>query len=117
MLLKIAGTVFGVLFLMNWICALSSQKINGFRWGDFVLFFLLSVAIFLNLPRLHSLAALVPDSLAVFALETKSKMSKIDTGIRETRQTVNQLSEYLKDVSRRELDYQMQLNVPPSKNP
>jgi len=117
LLLKIAGAVFGVLFLMNWVCALSSQKINGFRWGDFVLVLVLSVVIFTNLPRLRSFASLIPDSFEIFALESKSKVRKIHTGIRDTRQTVGQVSEYLKDVARRELEYQMQMDTPARQDP
>ncbi len=117
MLLKIAGAVFGILFLVNWVCLLSSQKINGFRWGDFVLALFVVAVLFVNLPRLRSMAALVPDTLQVFNMETKAKLENFNTGVRDTRQTVTQISGYLQDVAEREMEYQMQLNVPPHAEP
>jgi len=112
-LLQIAGTIFAVLFLINWICTLSAQKVNGFRWGDFVLCGLMVAVLFANAGRLRAFVSVVPDTTELLTIRTKDRLREVQTGIQDTRQTVGQVTDYLKDVAQREMDYQMQLSAPP----
>ena len=113
-LVQITGLILLVLFFLNWVCTLSAQKVKGVRWGDFLLILLVGAFIFLNMDRLRSFAAFIPDTAEVFVEETKVKTQDLRDGIRDTRATVDQLSDYLKEVAQREMEYQMNLSSPDS---
>ena len=110
-LLKLAGIIFAILFFVNWVCTLSAQQLNGFRWGDYILAVILGMVIFFNMEHIRSLAAVLPDSAAVFVTDTRTRTEDIRAGIRDTRETAGLLSRYLKGVAQREMEYQMDLKL------
>ena len=112
MLCKLAAASFLVLFFINWACLLSSQKIFGFRWGDFVLMMLFACVLFANMDRIKEFGKIFPDTIAILMMEPKAKIKEIQTGIDDTQKTVGVVSEYLKGVAQRELEYQMKYSVP-----
>jgi len=112
LILQLAIVVFIILFAINWVVNLSGQTFKGFRWGDFILIFIFGIVIISNANRLQSLAAAVPDTVNWLLAKPRSHIQRIQGGITDTRQTVNALSGYLKDVAQRELEYQMTLETP-----
>ena len=112
LILQLAIVVFVILFFINWVVTLSGQTFRGCRWGDFILIFILGILIFSNSTRLRSLAGALPDTVYWLTSKPRAQWQKIQGGVNDTRQTVNALSDYLKDVAQRELEYQMKMETP-----
>ena len=61
MVFKIAGIIFVILLVFNWLAHLSDIKVKGFRAGDFLIIFIIAVVIIANSRRLKAVADLLPD--------------------------------------------------------
>jgi hypothetical protein len=110
LVLQLAIAAFVVLFFLNWVVTMSSQTIKGFHWGDFVLIFIVGIVILGNAGRLKDFAGIIPDAVDWMMSKPSAKLHQVENSIHDTRQTVNAVSEYLKGVAERELEYQMRMN-------
>ena len=112
MLLKIILIMTGLLFFMNWICLLASQKFHGFPWGDFLLIGVLSLLIFKNIDNLKSFSRIIPDTLDTLAMEPRESFQDVKQAVRETQTTAVTVLDYFKSLVKKDLENRMGYESP-----